>query len=204
MPQILTAGVDEAGRGPLAGPVVAAAVILPDDHRIQGIDDSKKLSVTARQRLAVEIKARAVCFAIASCGPREIDELNILQASLLAMSRAIDSLSVVPTRALIDGNRCPTMTGSITLEAVVGGDGLHACIGAASILAKVHRDQQMLKLDRDFPEYGFARHKGYPTAQHREALRAWGPTVHHRKSYRPVREAIERAALHRVEEIVRD
>lgn len=184
------AGVDEAGRGPLAGPVVAAAVILCADDPIAGIDDSKKLSAKARERLCVEIKQRALCWSIASAEPREIDELNILHATMAAMARALDGLSLRPQSALIDGNRCPnTMVRPVDLTAVVGGDGLHTCIGAASILAKVHRDQLMIELDLVHPEYGFAKHKGYPTAQHMQALREHGPTRHHRESFRPVREA---------------
>ena len=189
----LVAGVDEAGRGPLAGPVVAAAVILSPSDTIVGIDDSKKLSAKARERLAVEIKTRALCWSIACAEPAEIDELNILHATMAAMSRALDSLTVRPRAALIDGNRCPqNLAHPVDMTAVIGGDGLHGCIGAASILAKVHRDQLMVDLDLLYPAYGFAKHKGYPTAQHMQALQLHGPTVHHRNSFRPVREARDR------------
>ncbi len=191
---IHTAGVDEAGRGPLAGPVVAAAVILSPTDVIEGIDDSKKLTAKTREQLAVEIKARALCWSIASSDPEEIDRLNILHATMAAMSRALDGLGVRPQHALIDGNRCPdSLVKPLPMTAVVGGDRLHACISAASILAKVHRDQQMIELDTHFPQYGFAKHKGYPTAQHRQALAQHGPISHHRNSFRPVREARDRA-----------
>ena len=187
------AGVDEAGRGPLAGPVVAAAVILSLTDPIIGIDDSKKLSAKARERLALEIKARALCWSIARAEPEEIDQLNILHATMAAMSRALDSLTVRPRTALIDGNRCPaSLRKPVDMIAVFGGDGLHGCIGAASILAKVHRDQLMIEMDQLYPLYGFARHKGYPTAQHMQALHQHGPTVQHRNSFRPVREARHR------------
>lgn len=186
------AGVDEAGRGPLAGPVVAAAVILSPDAPIQGVDDSKKLSATARETLAGEIMERALCWSIACADPAEIDRLNILHATMAAMSRALDELMLKPGAALIDGNRCPPAPRfPVEMTAVVGGDGCHDCIGAASILAKVHRDRLMIDLDALYPAYGFARHKGYPTAQHLRALREHGPTPHHRRSFRPVREAYD-------------
>lgn len=198
----LVAGVDEAGRGPLAGPVVAAAVILSPMDPIAGIDDSKKLSVKAREGLAAEIKSRALCWSIASAGPTEIDQLNILHATMAAMSRALDGLTIRPRKALIDGNRCPqSLSHPVDMTAVIGGDGLHGCIGAASILAKVYRDQLMVELDLLYPVYGFARHKGYPTAQHMQALRLHGPSVHHRNSFRPVREARERLQATRTETV---
>lgn len=188
----LIAGVDEAGRGPLAGAVVAAAVILSPDDPIEGITDSKKLSEKKRDALFIEITSRALCWSIACAEPEEIDRLNILHATMAAMGRALDGLSVRPSAALIDGNRCPdTLTRPVELTAVVGGDLLHANIGAASILAKVTRDRQLVELDRQYPQYGFARHKGYPTALHMEALRVHGPTPHHRNSFRPVRQAAQ-------------
>ncbi len=190
-----TAGVDEAGRGPLVGAVVAAAVILSPTDRIEGIDDSKKLTAKARERLAVEIKARALCWSIASSEPEEIDRLNILHATMAAMSRALDGLELRPKLALIDGNRCPaSLNKPLEMTAVIGGDRLHACISAASILAKVHRDQQMIDLDVRYPQYGFAKHKGYPTAQHMKALAEHGPIPEHRNSFRPVRDAREMRA----------
>ncbi|MFK8030572.1 MAG: ribonuclease HII [Gammaproteobacteria bacterium] len=186
------AGVDEAGRGPLAGPVVAAAVILSASDPIAGIDDSKKLTAKARETLSLEIKERALCWSIASAEPEEIDELNILHATMAAMGRALDGLSVRPHAALIDGNRCPSgLEKPLDMTAVIGGDGVHTCIGAASILAKVHRDQLMIELDKIHPEFGFAKHKGYPTAQHMQSLREHGPTIYHRNSFRPVRKARE-------------
>ncbi len=190
---VLIAGVDEAGRGPLAGPVVAAAVILCPNDPIPGIDDSKKLNPAARERLASEIKSRALCWSLACAEPEEIDRLNILHATMAAMSRALNDLSIRPTAALIDGNRCPaTVRHPLDMTAVVGGDALHGCISAASIIAKVHRDYLMTEMDRVYPVYGFAKHKGYPTAQHMQALREHGPTEQHRSSFRPVREAYER------------
>lgn len=189
------AGVDEAGRGPLAGAVVAAAVILSPDDPIEGINDSKKLSPAKRDRLFDQIKARALCWSVACAEPEEIDRLNILHATMAAMGRALDGLSVRPESALIDGNRCPQhLKYPLPLTAVIGGDQLHANIGAASILAKVTRDRQLVTLDERYPEYGFAKHKGYPTAQHMEALHKYGPTPYHRTSFRPVREAAERQA----------
>lgn len=189
---LLTAGVDEAGRGPLAGPVVAAAVILPAAHGIPGIDDSKKLSAAVRTRLSTEIQARAISWCIASAAPDEIDRLNILQATMVAMARALEGLSVPPQAALIDGNRCPTLAAHVQIRqtAVIGGDRLHDCIAAASILAKVHRDQLMVAYHETYPQYGFDRHKGYPTAQHMAALRQYGPIEIHRRSFRPVRDCL--------------
>lgn len=186
---LLVCGSDEAGRGPIAGPVVAAAVILHPDRPIDGIKDSKKLSEKKRERLSEEIKANAYCWAIAQCDPEEIDELNILQASLLAMKRAIEALPVRPTKALVDGNRAPKL--SIPAQAVIQGDATELCIGAASILAKVERDRQMLLWHQQYPAYDFAKHKAYPTVAHLEALRRHGITPIHRKSFRPVRELID-------------
>ena len=176
-------GVDEAGRGPLAGPVVAAAVIL--DAPIAGLDDSKKLSAKRRDELEVAIKRHAKYFAVAEASVAEIDEINILQATMLAMQRAVNRLGMVPARALVDGNRLPKLP--CPGEAVVGGDGIHAPIAAASILAKCARDRQMCALAITHPQYGFERHKGYPTRAHIAALQQHGITIHHRRSYAPVR-----------------
>ncbi|MBB5393107.1 MULTISPECIES: ribonuclease HII [unclassified Herbaspirillum] len=178
-------GVDEAGRGPLAGPVFAAAVILDPARPIPGLRDSKKLSEAARDSLALEIKANAIAWAIASCNEQEIDELNILHASMLAMRRAVESLATQPTLALIDGNRCPVM--SIRSEAIVKGDDKVPAISAASILAKTARDAALMVLHDTYPHYGFDRHKGYPTALHLERLRLHGVSPVHRRSYAPVR-----------------
>jgi ribonuclease HII len=178
-------GVDEAGRGPLAGPVFAAAVILDPSRPVKGLRDSKKLSESARDSLALEIKANAVAWAIASCNEQEIDELNILHASMLAMRRAVESLATLPTLALIDGNRCPVM--SIRSEAIVQGDDKVPAISAASILAKTARDAALVLLHGTYPHYGFDRHKGYPTAMHLEMLRLHGVSPVHRRSYAPVR-----------------
>ncbi|NNF15329.1 MAG: ribonuclease HII [Gammaproteobacteria bacterium] len=183
-----SAGVDEAGRGPLAGPVVAAAVILPPRHGISGINDSKKLSPRARSVLSAQIKTHASCWSIASATPAEIDHLNILQATMVAMARALEGLSVQPATAFIDGNRCPELAPhlNIALTAVVGGDRSHETIAAASILAKVHRDELMIRYHSQYPEYGFDQHKGYPTARHIAALVKYGPVAIHRRSFRPV------------------
>lgn len=180
----LACGIDEAGRGPLAGPVVAAAVILDPTRRIEGLNDSKKLSAAKRQRLALEIRDKAIAFCVAEASPEEIDRINILQATLLAMRRAVDGLSVRPDRAVVDGNRCPKL--AIPVEAVVQGDGKIAAIAAASILAKTVRDEGMLQLHAQFPQYGFDRHMGYPTAAHLAALLAHGASPHHRRSFGPV------------------
>ena len=180
----LVAGVDEAGRGPLAGPVVAAAVILDERHPIQGLADSKKLTALRRERLFDEIRAKALCCSIAEASVEEIDRLNILQATLLAMRRAVAGLRLKPNKVLVDGNRLPTL--EVLAEAIVGGDALVPAISAASILAKVHRDRWCLTLDEQYPQYGFARHKGYGTAAHLAALRAHGPCAQHRTSFRPV------------------
>lgn len=184
VPEGIVCGVDEAGRGPLAGPVVAAAVILDPDHPISGLNDSKKLSAKRREALATEIRLKALAWAVAEASVDEIDHINILQASLLAMQRAVDALSINPILALIDGNRCPKL--SCPAEAIIGGDGKVASIAAASILAKTVRDAGMLELHDRYPVYGFARHKGYPTAEHLAALREHGVSPVHRRSYAPV------------------
>lgn len=184
LPEGLVCGVDEAGRGPLAGPVVAAAVILDPKKPIAGLNDSKKLSAKRRESLAVEIRAKALAWAVAEASVEEIDLINILQASLLAMRRAVDALQIPPESALIDGNRCPELFCPAT--AIVGGDGKVASIAAASILAKTVRDLGMLELHAAYPMYGFDRHMGYPTAVHLAALNAHGPCAVHRRSYAPV------------------
>ena len=178
-------GIDEAGRGPLAGPVVAAAVVLAPGRPIGGLRDSKQLSPTQRERLAEEIRNRALAWSIGRAEPAEIDRLNILHATLLAMRRAFTALAVHPAHALVDGNRCPVLP--CACEAVVRGDASVPAISAASILAKVVRDAEMLALDTDWPGYGFAIHKGYPTRQHLEALARLGPSAAHRRSFGPVR-----------------
>jgi len=178
-------GVDEAGRGPLAGPVFAAAVILGPAHGIKGLADSKKLSAQQRDRLAVQIRQYAVAWAVASASVEEIDTLNILQATLLAMRRAVERLPCAPAEVLVDGLYCPKI--APPARAIVGGDSLIAEISAASILAKTSRDALMLELHLQYPAYGFDRHKGYPTAAHLEALRAHGISAVHRRSFAPVR-----------------
>jgi ribonuclease HII len=180
----LVAGVDEAGRGPLAGPVVAAAVILDDLKPIAGLADSKTLSPRQRERLSAEIHARALCFSVAQASVEEIDRLNILQATLLAMRRAVMGLRLKPHKVLVDGNRLPTL--DIVAEAVVQGDRKVPAISAASILAKVARDRWCLEIDAEYPAYGFAAHKGYGTAQHLLALQTHGATPWHRRSFSPV------------------
>lgn len=184
LPEGLVCGVDEAGRGPLAGPVVAAAVILDPANPIDGLNDSKKLSAKRREFLSVEIRAKALAWAVAEASVEEIDQINILQASLLAMQRAVEMLQIAPTSALIDGNRCPNL--SCPAEAIVGGDGKVASIAAASILAKTERDAGMMILHAAYPMYGFDRHMGYPTALHLEMLGAHGVSPIHRRSYAPV------------------
>lgn len=184
----LTAGVDEAGRGPLAGPVVAAAVILDDLNPIRGLNDSKKLTAKRREALFDEIRARALCFAIAEASVQEIDQLNILQATLLAMKRAVEALRLPPKLVLVDGNRLPTL--SIRAEAIVKGDALVPAISAASILAKVHRDRLCEAMHQQHPSYGFDQHKGYGTAQHLVALQAHGPTDCHRMTFAPVARSV--------------
>lgn len=184
VPQGRVCGVDEAGRGPLAGPVVAAAVILDPARPIAGLNDSKKLSARKREALALTIREQALAWAVAEASVEEIDRLNILHASLLAMQRAVVALQVVPERALIDGNRCPQL--AMPAEAVVQGDAKVASIAAASILAKTVRDAGMLALHARYPQYGFDRHMGYPTAAHCAALAAHGASPVHRKSFAPV------------------
>jgi ribonuclease HII len=186
---ILICGVDEAGRGPLAGPVSAAAVILDHANPIEGLNDSKKLSEKQRDKLAPLIRERALAWSVAWASVEEIDELNILQATLLAMKRAVLSLSIPPQLVLVDGLYCP-QTGILS-EAIVKGDSKEAAISAASILAKTARDELMLQLDAQYPQYGLAIHKGYPTAAHLAALREHGVTEIHRKSFKPVRVLIE-------------
>lgn len=181
----LICGVDEAGRGPLAGPVFAAAVILDPAHPISGLRDSKKLNEAQRDVLAAEIKARSLAWSIAHCTEAEIDEVNILQATMLAMRRAVESLRVVPTLALIDGNRCPVMP--IRAEAIVKGDARVEAISAASILAKTARDAVCMEMHARYPHYAFDQHKGYPTALHLARLREHGVSPVHRRSYGPVK-----------------
>jgi ribonuclease HII len=188
----LVCGVDEAGRGPLAGPVFAAAVILDPARPISGLRDSKKLSAARRESLAALIRRDALAWSIAQCCEAEIDTLNILQATMLAMRRAIEGLMQQPTLALIDGNRCPQA--AVRCEAVVGGDDLVAEISAASILAKTARDAALEQLHAQFPQYGFNQHKGYPTALHLERLRVHGVSPVHRRSYAPVRALLGRDA----------
>lgn len=180
----LIAGVDEAGRGPLAGPVVAAAVILDDRHAIKGLADSKKLSARRREALFDEIRAKALCCSIAQASVEEIDEFNILQATLLAMRRAVMGLRLPPKLVLVDGNRLPVL--DIRAEAIVKGDDKVLAISAASILAKVTRDRWCLEYHQQFPQYGFDQHKGYGTADHLAALRLHGPCPQHRRTFRPV------------------
>lgn len=190
MSEKIIAGTDEAGRGPLVGSVVAAAVILDPLNTIEGLADSKKLSEKKRDKLFVEIKEKALAWSIAEASAKEIDELNILQASLLAMKRAVEQLSVQPDHVLVDGNK--TIPGLvISCQAVIGGDALHEEVSAASILAKVTRDLQMVELDQRYPQYGFAKHKGYPTKAHFEAIAQHGVIDEHRRSFGPVRKALE-------------
>ncbi len=184
----LVAGVDEAGRGPLAGPVVAAAVILDDTQPIAGLNDSKALTALQRERLYDEIRAKALCCAIAEATVEEIEELNILQATMLAMQRAVEGLRLKPVKVLVDGNRLPRL--DVLCEAIVGGDAKVAAISAASILAKVHRDRWCAALHAQYPQYGFAGHKGYGTPEHLPALREHGACPQHRRSFAPVAAAI--------------
>jgi len=191
----LVAGVDEAGRGPLAGPVVAGAVILDARRRIRGIRDSKVLEPEEREELAVRIRRDAIAWSVAWADVEEIDSLNILQATYLAMRRALMGLPIAPEHVQFDGNGCPSLAGMplrCTLEAIVDGDARRRCIGAASILAKVTRDHMMIGLDAVYPEYGFASHKGYGTPQHYDALDRLGPTPIHRRSFEPVALAWQR------------
>ena len=185
----LVAGVDEAGRGPLMGPVVAAAVILDDLHPIKGLADSKKLTALRREKLYDEIRAKALYFSIAQASAAEIDEINILQATMLAMRRAVEGLRLKPTKVLVDGNRIPTLV--IVAEAIVGGDALVPAISAASILAKVWRDRWCQEMDLAYPQYGFASHKGYGTAEHLVALQQHGACPEHRRTFAPVARVLQ-------------
>lgn len=183
------AGVDEAGRGPLAGPVTAAAVILHPEKEIIGLRDSKKLTAQQREKLCIQIQQRALSWAVAQAEVAEIDQLNILQASLLAMKRAVMQLHIPADKILVDGLHCPQV--SCQAEAIVKGDQSHPEISAASIIAKVFRDREMLRLDRLFPNYGFCQHKGYPTKQHLQALQSLGPCSEHRLSFAPVKKVYQ-------------
>ena len=189
MRPVVIAGVDEAGRGPLAGPVVAAAVVLHPRRPVHGLADSKRLTARARARLDTIIRARAWSLAVASASVEEIEQFNILRASLLAMRRAVKALSPAPTRVLVDGNRVPDL--DCEVRSIVSGDALVPEISAASIIAKVARDREMVCLDRRYPEYGFASHKGYPTRAHRLALERHGPCPAHRRSFGPVRRLMQ-------------
>lgn len=189
----LVAGVDEAGRGPLAGPVVAAAVILAPGRPITGLTDSKRVGARRRGDLAARVRNDALAFALAWAEPAEIDALNVLRATMAAMARAIDGLARAPARVLVDGDRCPEL--ALPARAVVGGDATEAAISAASILAKVARDEHMAVLDGSHPGYGFAAHKGYATRAHLEALRRLGPCPEHRRSFAPVHLAASQRAL---------
>jgi ribonuclease HII len=182
------AGVDEVGRGPLAGPVVSAMVILDPKKPIKGLADSKVLTAKQREALSLEIKTKAICWSIGSASVKEIDQLNILQATLLSMQRAIARAQIKPDEVWIDGNRCPIL--DMPSKAIIGGDGTVPVISAASIIAKVARDQEMTELDILYPGYGFAQHKGYATVMHLEALKRLGPSVIHRMSFAPVRMAV--------------
>ncbi|HXD83404.1 MAG TPA: ribonuclease HII [Rudaea sp.] len=189
MSEVLTAGVDEAGRGPLAGPVVVAAVILDPARPIAGLADSKTLSAARREKLDAQIRERALAFSVIEIGVADIDSLNILQATLLGMSRALAALAPAPRLALIDGNRLPKDL-CCTARAIVDGDATEPAIGAASILAKVARDRILCELDAVHPGYGFARHKGYPTPEHFAALERLGPCPEHRRSFAPVKQML--------------
>lgn len=190
MSRLLVAGVDEVGRGPLAGPVVTAAVILDSRHVINSLDDSKRLTEKKRQQLDQEIRSHALSFSIGRAEVEEIDELNILQATMLAMQRAVAGLDVKPGKILVDGNRVPLFP--CQAEAIIGGDGLVSEISAASIIAKVYRDNLMTELHQQYPLYGFDSNKGYPTRKHRQALMEHGVTPCHRRSFAPVRNAMSR------------
>ena len=187
-PSAHVAGVDEVGIGPLAGPVVACAVILNPADCIEGLDDSKSMSEKCRQFMAKEIQARALCVSVGHASVEEIDRLNVLQASHLAMQRAVAGLSTTPDHVLVDGNKVPDL--GISTEAIVQGDKTVPAISAASIVAKVTRDAELVALAEQYPEYGFESHKGYPTAKHRRTLRAIGPCPAHRRSYAPVQKAL--------------
>lgn len=182
------AGVDEVGRGPLAGPVVAAAVILDPLQPIEGLADSKKLSEARRETLAIEIKSKSIAWALGRAEVEEIDEINILQASLLAMKRAVEQLQPQPELALVDGNRCPDL--SCETRAVIKGDSIVAAISAASIIAKVARDQEMVEMDAQYPGYGLAKHKGYPTKAHIQSLQEQGICEIHRRTFGPVKKLL--------------
>jgi ribonuclease HII len=184
----IVCGVDEAGRGPLAGPVYAAAVVLGSGMRLKGLTDSKQLTPEARESLRTRIEGRAIAWAVASASVDEIDKLNILQATLLAMRRAVEQLSCLPSEVLIDGLHCPAL--AFPARAVVHGDAIVKEISAASILAKTARDHYMVELDRSHPQYGFAQHKGYSTPEHLDALRRHGACLHHRQTFAPVREVL--------------
>ncbi|MFZ1570668.1 MAG: ribonuclease HII [Thiolinea sp.] len=186
----LIAGVDEVGRGPLAGAVVAAAVILDPAQPIMGLADSKKLSAKKRETLAAEIRLKALAWSLGRAEVEEIDQLNILQATFLAMQRALESLAIQPEHVLIDGNRCPRI--NYSMEAIVGGDALVPAISAASILAKVSRDAELVRLDQLYPAYGFAQHKGYPTPSHLNAIRQHGVLPIHRRSFQPIKTLVSR------------
>ena len=180
----LMAGVDEAGRGPLAGPVVAAAVILDDSKRILGLNDSKVLTALQRDKLYDKIREKALCCSVGSASVEEIDTINIFHATMLAMRRAVEGLRLKPVKVLVDGNRLPKL--DVLSEAIIGGDAKVRSISAASIIAKVTRDRLLTQLHDEFPQYGFAAHKGYSTPEHLEALRLHGPCVHHRRHFAPV------------------
>lgn len=189
---MLIAGVDEVGRGPLVGDVVTAAVILPENHGLEGLTDSKKLSEKKRDLLEPRIKEVAIAWAIGKATHEEIDQLNILQATMLAMTRAVQALSIQPDFVRVDGNRCPKW--DYKSEAIVKGDGTVAEISAASILAKVYRDRQMVELHQKYPDFGFDKHKGYPTKFHMEMLQLHGVLPEHRRSYKPVQNALDMMA----------
>jgi ribonuclease HII len=186
--QGLMAGVDEVGRGPLAGPVVAAAVILDERKLIRGLNDSKLLTAKTRERLSIEIRKKALCFSIGEATVDEIDSINILQAALLAMRRAVDGLRLTPEVVVVDGNQLPKVP--MACRSIVGGDARVRAISAASIVAKVHRDRLCNDLHDEHPEYGFASHKGYSTPEHLDALRRHGACRHHRRSFAPVRDVL--------------
>ena len=186
----LIAGVDEVGRGPLAGAVVAAAVILDPAQPIAGLADSKKLSAKKREALSAEIRLKALAWSLGRAEVEEIDQLNILQATFLAMQRALEGLAIQPEHVLIDGNRCPRI--NYSMEAIVGGDALVPAISAASILAKVSRDAELVRLDQLYPAYGFAQHKGYPTPSHLNAIRQHGVLPIHRRSFQPIKTLVSR------------
>jgi ribonuclease HII len=190
---MLIAGVDEAGRGPLAGPVISAVVILDPKQKISFLADSKKLTEAKRESLFEEICAKSLAWAIGRAEVEEIDKLNILQATLLSMQRAVAGLSILPAKVLVDGNCCPVL--KFPTEAIIDGDNLIPAISAASILAKVTRDREMVQLDKEYPGYGFAKHKGYPTVAHRNCLKELGPCLIHRRSFAPVRELLNTIKL---------